>query len=75
MLPYTLMLFTEVVVKLLQLLDVCSLLQNLQQSLVSKSQSFWLKFNVLMMLLVVSMVVLLNVEVLSMEKNQSKVLH
>jgi hypothetical protein len=58
------MLSTEVVVKLPQLPDVFSSLLSLLLSLASKSQSSWLKFNALMMLLVVSTVVWLNAEVL-----------
>jgi hypothetical protein len=70
MLHFTLMLFTEVVVKSLQLQDVSFTLLNSQLSQDSKSQSSWLKFNAQMMLLVVSMVALLNAEVLLSVKNQ-----
>jgi hypothetical protein len=72
MLLFTLMLSTEVVVKLPQLPDVFSSLLSLLLSLASKSQSSWLKFNALMMLLVVSTVVWLNAEVLLTVKNQFK---
>jgi hypothetical protein len=72
MLLSTLMLFTEVVVKLPPLLDVYSSLLNLLLSHVSKNPSSWLKSNVLMMQSVVSMVALLNVEVLLTVKSQFK---